>query len=375
MRVAIDASNLGSGGAFTHISQLLAIDPSEESGIEKVAVWGQSELLSSLETKAWVETHPLGSIGASMLPRLFWQRFRLQRVTGSYDLLFAPGGTYAGPIRPHVVMSRNMLLYQDEEMDRYKGTKTYMRLAFLRRLHLRCLARADGTIFLNRFAQERAQEHLADPLSRPVVIPHGVEERFRLRPRPQLPLETYDHAAPFRFLYVSVIDLYKHQPNVVRAVARLRKKGLPVALDIVGGEGHQGFDALLDSIREVDPEGAFITHRGAVRFSSIHEIYQGAEAFVFASSCENFPNSLLEAMAAGLPIACSDREPMPTLLKEGGRYFEPTDVDSIESALEELAVDHDARESWADHAFRESATYSWSKTARATYEFLASVAR
>ena len=54
-----------------------------------------------------------------------------------------------------------------------------------------------------------------------------------------------------------------------------------------------------------------------------HAVLKRAHLFVFASSCENMPNTLVEAMASGLPIACSDRGPMPEILRDGGTYFDP----------------------------------------------------
>ena len=63
---------------------------------------------------------------------------------------------------------------------------------------------------------------------------------------------------------------------------------------------------------------------------------KNSDLFVFASSCENMPNTLLEAMSTGLPIACSFRGPMIEVLKDGGLYFNPEEPSSIEFAISEL---------------------------------------
>ena len=44
-------------------------------------------------------------------------------------------------------------------------------------------------------------------------------------------------------------------------------------------------------------------------------------------------------MASGLPIACSNVGSMPEILQDGGVYFNPIDVESIEKALEKLILD------------------------------------
>ena len=44
-------------------------------------------------------------------------------------------------------------------------------------------------------------------------------------------------------------------------------------------------------------------------------------------------------MASGIPIACSNRGPMPEILRDGGIYFDPENVDSIKDALELMIND------------------------------------
>jgi glycosyltransferase involved in cell wall biosynthesis len=66
-----------------------------------------------------------------------------------------------------------------------------------------------------------------------------------------------------------------------------------------------------------------------------------SDIFVFASSCENMPNTLIEGMAAGLKIACSSRGPMPEVLKDAGYYFDPESPVSISKAIEQIILNPD----------------------------------
>ena len=68
------------------------------------------------------------------------------------------------------------------------------------------------------------------------------------------------------------------------------------------------------------------------------EYLSKSNIFIFASSCENMPITLIEGMASGLPIACSDRGPMPEVLQDGGVYFNPEDCKSIVFAIEKLSM-------------------------------------
>ena len=83
--------------------------------------------------------------------------------------------------------------------------------------------------------------------------------------------------------------------------------------------------------------------------------------------------TLIEAMAIGLPIACSDRGPMPEVLRDGGVYFDPEDAESIARAIEALIRDPGLRMSVAKRAKGLSGQYSWARCAAETWSFLKAV--
>jgi glycosyltransferase involved in cell wall biosynthesis len=178
---------------------------------------------------------------------------------------------------------------------------------------------------------------------------------------------------PFRLLYISIVDLYKHQWNVVEAVAGLRRSGAPVALDLVGPAYPPALRRLRKTMVRFDPKEAFVRYIGPVPYAELAERYGGADAFVFASSCENMPNILLEAMAAGLPIACSSRGPMPEVLGDAGLYFDPESPDGIEETLGKLLERTELRTELARNAHERAKRYSWERCAGETFSFIAEV--
>jgi glycosyltransferase involved in cell wall biosynthesis len=99
-----------------------------------------------------------------------------------------------------------------------------------------------------------------------------------------------------------------------------------------------------------------------------------ADIFVFASSCENMPVTLVEAMAVGLPIACSNRGPMPEVLGDGGVYFDPEDPAGIVGAVQTLIDDPALRAHCARRAHQLAQQYSWRRCAHETFGFLAEMA-
>ena len=74
--------------------------------------------------------------------------------------------------------------------------------------------------------------------------------------------------------------------------------------------------------------------------SDIAEICKAADIFAFPSSREGLPVSLMEAMAAGLPVVCSNTRGNTDLIEDGkgGYLVEPDDVEGFAKALKKLQI-------------------------------------
>jgi glycosyltransferase involved in cell wall biosynthesis len=374
MRIGIDASNLRSGGGLTHLSALLAHADAHEAGIEQIVVWGPRATLDRLAPQPWLVKTACPELDGSSAARISWRRRSLPELAqAECDILFAPGGLCTNRFHPVVTMSRNMLPFQWREMARYGPSRMLARLALLRFLQQRSLRTADGVIFLSQFAKQAVTRATGPLAGKTAVIPHGVAERFFKPPRPQRALSDYSAARPLRLLCTSIVDVYKHQWHVAEAVAQLRREGLPIAIEFVGDSYPQAARRLMRALRRHDPEGKFLTLAGPVDHSALPDRYYAADAFVFASSCENLPNILLEAMASGLPIACSSRGPMPEVLGTGGLYFDPLKPTEIADALRQLVTGATVRSRLAAEAYERAPHFSWTSCAQTTFQFLRDV--
>lgn len=276
---------------------------------------------------------------------------------------------------PVVSMSQNLLPFEPAQAALF-GKLSWMRLKMhlLRNIQGGSFQRSDGVVFLTQYAAATVTRALGRVHSRTALIPHGVEPRFIRVPRLQRPISDCAEEDPFRILYVSVVMPYKHQVEVALAASRLRTNGVPIQVRFVGAScGSYGdrFRKLLDYL---DPRRKYLIWRGAEPYSTISTFYNNAEAVVFASSCENLPNILVEAMASGLPIASSNRGPMPEVLADAGVYFDPEVPDSIAAAMRQLILDPALRRELAQAAWDRAKRYSWHRCARETLRFIADIA-
>uniref|UniRef100_UPI004047C98A glycosyltransferase n=1 Tax=Polynucleobacter sp. TaxID=2029855 RepID=UPI004047C98A len=355
MRLGIDATNIRQGGGLTHLSQCLAAADPAQNGFSLVTVWCSSSTAAALPERSWLRTCSAPWMEASLPRRILAQQWLLPRYVRSArcDAVFFPGGTLSLLCSvPTVTMSQNMLPFEPVEAARF-GRWSWMRfkMALLRYTQGRSFRRADGVIFLTRYAQAQVSQALGGLPKATALVPHGIEPRFLQAPRAPRPLAACSVKKPFRLLYVSIVMPYKHQVEVAYAACQLRAEGVPLEVRFVGASrGRYGreFRVLLDHL---DPRREFLLWSGAEPFQVLHGFYQNADGFVFASSCENLPNILIEAMAAGLPIACADRGPMSEILGIAGIYFDPESPASIAEALRKMARSTEKRAQWASLAW------------------------
>jgi len=374
--IGIDAANLRRGGGLTHLAELLGVADPGRQGISKVIVWGGEETLVAVDNRPWLEKVSPADLNKGLLKRIIWQRFKLSRAAEAFgcDVLLVPGGSYSGSFRPVVTMSRNMLPFEWKEVRRYGLSATAIRLAVLRWTQSRSFRKADGLIFLTKTAKDVVVRVIKQTKGKMTIIPHGIDKRFTCQPREQFPISQYSVDRPFRILYVSIIDLYKHQWHVAEAVAKLRKSGLPVELILVGPAYLPALKKLKHSMCQFDPESKFVYYVGEVPHCKLYECYTDSELCLFASSCENMPNILLEGMASGLSIACSNRGPMPEVLGEAGNYFDPENPDDIARSLRTLVESPALRTKLANASFNSAQMYSWQRCAQETFSFLSEIA-
>jgi glycosyltransferase involved in cell wall biosynthesis len=375
MRVGIDASNIRGGGGLTHLAELLRAAQPDEAGVAAVTVWAGRATLAALPQRPWLTAVHEPLLDGRLPARLYWQRMCLLSRAAGCDVLFAPGGSAGTRFRPVVTMSQNLLPFEMRELRRYGLSWMTARLLLLRQAQAASFRNADGVVFLTEHARSVVLKTVGVLRGASAVIPHGVGAEFACPPRPAEPLEAYSAGRPFRLLYVSIVDVYKHQAVVAEAVARLRQAGLPVELRLVGPACAPTLRRLRRVIARHDPGQTFLRYLGPVPFADLPGVYRNSDAFVFASSCENLPNIVLEALASGLPIASSDRGPMPALLGDDAVFFNPEDAGSIAAALERLLHRPELRDRIAAAGFARAHEFSWGRCARDTFAFLARVAR
>jgi glycosyltransferase involved in cell wall biosynthesis len=145
-------------------------------------------------------------------------------------------------------------------------------------------------------------------------------------------------------------------------------------LHLVGGAVNvKAYEMTCEAISKYDPQGSFVYYHGHLAHTELSKLMLSMDLFCFASSCETMPNTLIEAMCSGLPIVCSNRGPMPEILKDAGIYFDPYSADDIASVVERVINDDVLLKLMAEKARIYSDIYSWKTCSDKTFNLVKSV--
>jgi len=102
--------------------------------------------------------------------------------------------------------------------------------------------------------------------------------------------------------------------------------------------------------------------RRDVRNDELVALYNRAEALVFPSLYEGFGLPVLEAMACGCPVICSNVTSLPEVAGKAALFVEPKDEEAIAEAIRRIVEDDNLRQSLAQKGVQRAALFDWRKT-------------
>jgi glycosyltransferase involved in cell wall biosynthesis len=215
----------------------------------------------------------------------------------------------------------------------------------------------------SRSFAEVVRENQGAPVERFTVVP-GAVDVGRFAPRPGwAPGVLADPAAP-RLLYHGRVDRRKGALDLVDAFATLGGTH-PAARLVVSGVGPDS-DAVAERVAALGL-GPRVDLLGPVAYDAVPAVYHGGDVFVSPTYAEGFSNTILEAMASGLPVVSTRSVGVVDCLRDGdnGLLVGPGDVPALAAALARALDDGALRARLARRALDEArATYSWPVVAR-----------
>jgi len=156
---------------------------------------------------------------------------------------------------------------------------------------------------------------------------------------------------------------YKGQERLVRALT-----GLPEDVVLVVPGAATDYEARLRRIAEELGMSSRVVFPEWVSDEDLEGLYRLATCFVLASEIEGFGLPVLEAMARGLPVACSDRSSLPEVAGDAAVLFDPADQDEVAAAVRSLLDDEGLRGKMVEVGLTRAAGFTWARTAQETVD-------
>lgn len=376
MNLAIDAFNIKSGGGFANLLEIVKSYQKSPMYFNKIVIFSSSETLKKL--RPFPKIKKISTPNTNNLIYIFlWQTITLPRLLKKEkcEALLIPGGSSLTPFPKKFVMFQNMLPFDNTQLARYGLSLPLFKFILLRLTMTISFYFSKGIVFLTKEAKRKVETIISIKDKDKIIISHGIAKRFFSEPRSQKKIEYYSKQNRIKLTYVSNFDIYKNHINIILAVNMLAKENIPVSINFVGNietPYNKGYSKkiknLIDSVNSKYP--SLLKVRENVSYSKIHNEYFKSDIFVYASTCENMPNILLESMASGLPILCSNYPPLKEILGRSGLYFDPHSIISIYKCLKKIIHDRDLRTKLANESFKKAKKYSWEESCRKLLKFI-----
>jgi len=288
--------------------------------------------------------------------RLLWEQLVLpwRALAHRVEVLFNPGFT-----APALATCPCVTMFHDLQHRRHPEFFRWFDLPFWR-FFLGMAARRSRLILVNSEAtRDDLLRYYGLGADRVRLTPLGVDPAFfQLAPgRAQTQPQQY-------LLCASTLHPHKNLARLVRAWARVTARHAEFRLVLAGLKGFhtRAIERLIADLALGDR----VILTGWVPRLRLYELFQGAYGFIYPSLFEGFGMPVLEALAAGIPTACSDIEPLRSLAGEAALLFDPHSEEAIEAAMTALIEDAPLRAQLAQRGPRQAARYSWRRTAELT---------
>jgi glycosyltransferase involved in cell wall biosynthesis len=360
MRFAVDAHAIGRHltGNEVYIRSLLGGFAEVDHRSEFIAY------LSELGAERWIpERFQVRHVSANPYTRLGWELGRLIR-TDAPDLIHVQ---YTAPLFTGIPV---VVTVHDVSFLEHPEYFTAARRSQLRLTVGRTVKSAARILTVSEFSRDAIlRAYDVDP-GKVRAIPNAASPEFRVigRERAQKAIRNllrFD--APF-ILSVGDLQPRKNQIGLIEAFSKLLAECPQLNHHLVlTGKSTWFTPKVIEAARSCG-FASRIHFTGFVSDEDLLELYNACDCFVFPSFYEGFGLPILEAMACGRAVACSNTSSMPEVADGAGLLFDPHQTGEITRALKDILLDSELRGRMERLGLQRAAAFSWKKSARATLD-------
>jgi alpha-1,3-rhamnosyl/mannosyltransferase len=221
---------------------------------------------------------------------------------------------------------------------------------------------ADQMLAISQATRRDYREAFKIPENRITAVPLAPAAHFTPQPTPEIDRVRKKYRLGREFvLYIGINKPHKNLPALIQAWQALARQDVDL---VIGG----AWDARYPEARQLAARSApeSIRFIGPVPEADLPALYAGALFFVFPSLYEGFGLPVIEAMACGAAVACSQWSSLPEVAGDAAHLFDPANPAAIQDALQTLLRDGSLRVALRKQAPLQAARFTWEQTAAET---------
>lgn len=299
-----------------------------------------------------------------------WEQIELPRLAGGMGregVLYSP--VMSGPlaVRRQVLTMHDLFPVENPEW----FSRAYS--AWYRLLIPRLLRRVAYVMASSEYTRERILDRYGLPEEKVVLCRLAHSERFAPPPDDEAARFRAEQGLPDRYLlYVGSVEPRKNLKTLAPAWTRTSAHEQGVKLVIAGGAGQKAvFNATRSGAELLDHPT--IQSLGYFSDESLPLLYGAAEAFALPSLAEGFGFPVLEAMACGTPVICSNTTSTAEVAGEAARLVPPLEAEAWTQAIDSVLSNPATQERMRRDGLERASAFSWSKAAATVREALEAV--
>jgi glycosyltransferase involved in cell wall biosynthesis len=369
-RVGINALYLipgGVGGTEIYLRELLAaisgLDTQGDAKNEYFVFTNMETGVDLVPPQANFHWKPQAIHARHRPARILWEQMILPIEASRYrlDVMFNPGFT-----APILAPCPCVTVFHDLQHKRHPEYFRWFDLPFWRLLLWASAHRSRALIAPSEATREDLFRYYPFTRGRVTVIPHGVDRAFFELDRTKI--EPY-------VLCVSTLHPHKNLERLIRAYAR-KQRDFKLVIAGMRGFHSAAVEALIAELGcgEEHLSQTSVRVTGWIPRDELMRLYAGARAFIYPSTFEGFGMPVLEAMAAGIPVACSDIPPLREVAGDAALLFDPSEDDAMAAALNRIASDEALRRELAQAGPLRARAFTWERAAIATMDAMVAAA-
>ena len=299
--------------------------------------------------------------------RVLWEQIALpmQIKKRNIDLLLSAGMT-----APFLCPARSVLVLYDLQHVNQPWNFPKVFLFFLKALIYLSAKTSDSIITISEKVKGDIVKHYGIPPERVHAIHIGIDTgSFFIRKPAELKPVMDKYRLPSRFILYPAASLpHKNHERLLEAFKTVKKEEKTLKLLLTGARDY-GYEEIEKKIKELDLKDDVI-FMGWLPHEDMPAIYCASTLLIFPSLHEGFGMPVIEAFASGVPVVCSDIEPLKEIAEGAALFIDPYNPESIAEGILKVLNDGKLRQELIKNGLERAKKFRWEVLAEKTLSVL-----